>query len=189
MSARAIRRLAAYTAIFALVSGLAPAAAQITVSRGHNLSYSFHVGSAHPLGDLDSLSDANIHVDVDWTYRLGDLTTGKHLNLKLFVGLNQFTAEPFATFPHPRFINLSVNAQLVTAASATGLRGYVEAGPGMYWPKTGSSKAGFNVGLGGQIPVGAVTGPFALEFGLDLHQVQTKPATRFYTVQLGVLFR
>jgi len=32
-------------------------------------------------------------------------------------------------------------------------------------------------------------GPFALEFGLDLHQVQTKPATRFYTVQLGVLFR
>jgi len=165
------------------------ATAQVRPARGRSLSYSFHVGSAHPLGDLDSLSDANIHVDIDWTYRVGDLTTGKHLNVRAFLGLNQFTAEPVVTFPHPRFLNLSLNAQLVTAASATGLRGYIEAGPGIYWPKTGSSRAGFNVGLGGQIPVGAATGPFALEFGLDLHQVQTKPVTRFSTVQLGVLFR
>ena len=175
--------------IAAVIAHVSSMAGQVRPIRGRPLSYSFHVGSAHPLGDLDSLSDANIHVDVDWTYRIGDLTTGKHLNLKLFVGLNQFTAETFASIPHPRFINLSVNAQLVTAASATGLRGYIQAGPGIYWPKTGSSRAGLNLGIGAQVPIGAPTGPFALEFGIDLHQVQTKPVTRFYTVQLGVLFR
>lgn len=167
----------------------APATGQERAVRGRNLSYSFHVGSAHPLKDLDSLADANIHVDVDFTYRLGDLTTGKQLNLKLYVGFNQFTAETFAAIPHPHWTNLSLNAQLVTPASATGLRGYVEAGPGMYWPKSGSSQGGFNVGIGGHVPIGSATGPFALEFGIDFHQVQTKPATRFYTLQLGVLFR
>jgi len=168
----------------AMVAGSSSLAAQ--VSHGRNLSYSFHVGSAHPLGNLDSLSDANIHVDVDWTYRFGDLTPGTLLNAKLFVGLNQFTAETFASIPHPRWINLSLNAQVVTGPTATGLRGYVQGGGGLYWPKAGSSQAGFNVGLGAQIPISA---PFSLEFGLDLHQIQTKPATRFYTVQLGVLFR
>jgi hypothetical protein len=166
-----------------------PATAQERVVRGRNLSYSFHVGSANPLQDLDSIADANIHFDIDFTYRLGDLTTGKQINLKLYLGLNQFTAETFAAIAHPRWINVSLNAQFVTAASATGLRGYVQGGPGIYKPKSGSTEAGVNLGLGLHVPIGSVTGPFALEFGLDLHQIQTKPATRFYTVQLGVLFR
>lgn len=148
------------------------------------LTYSFHVGSAHPLGTLDTLSDANIHVDVDLAYRLK--LAPFHLDLKLTVGLNQFTAESFTGIEHPRWINASANVQVVSAPTATGLRGYVQAGPGVYWPKSGSSEPGFNVGLGAQVPVG---GPFSLEFGLDYHQIQTDDPTRFLTTQLGVLFR
>jgi hypothetical protein len=136
---------------------------------------------------LDSLSDASIHVDVDLSYRFGDRTpTGSALFAKLLVGLNQFSAESFAGIEHPRWINASVNLQAVTAPTGTGLRGYVQAGPGVYWPKSGPSDAGFNLGVGAQVPLGGV---FRLEFGLDYHQIQTKPATRFVTIQLGVLFR
>jgi len=139
------------------------------------------------LGTLDSLSDANIHVDVDLSYRFGDLTSRKqNWNAKLFVGLNQFTAESFAGIAHPRWLNASLNLQLVSGPTATGLRGYLQAGSGVYWPKSGSSEVGFNVGLGAQVPLGV---PFSLEFGIDFHQVQTTNPTRFGTAQLGVLFR
>ncbi|SRR5258705_1178266 len=160
-----------------------PAAAQ---SRQRALTYSFHVGSAHPLGAMDSLNDANVHWDIDFSYRLGDRTPTKgHFNAKLFVALNQFTAEPTVTFPHQRWLNISGNFQWVTNCSITGLQCYLQAGGGIYKPKTGPSKAGVNAGFGFQVPVGT---SFALEFGADLHQIQTKPSIRFYTVQLGVLF-
>jgi len=160
----------------------APAAAQ---ARYGPLTYSFHVGSAHPLGAMDSLNDANIHVDVDFSYRFGDRTPTKgFFNLKLYAGLNQFTAEPFVPFPHQRWTNLSVNLQWVLPPIPSGLRPYLQFGPGVYWPKSGPSKTGFNVGLGAQVPIA----PFALEFGLDVHQISTKPVTRFATVQLGALF-
>ncbi len=167
--------------IVAGVGAATPAAAQASASR---LTYSFHVGSAHPLGTMDSLNDANIHADVDVGYRLNFLPTKGYFNLKLYVGLNQFTAEPFVPTAHPRWVNLSANVQWVFPPTPSGLRPYLQAGPGRYWPKSGPSQNGFNVGLGAQIPIA----PFSLEFGIDIHQIQTKPVTRFATVQLGVLF-
>lgn len=162
----------------------APAAAQ---SRRSSLFYSWHVGSSHPLGTLDSLTDANIHAAIDFGYELGRRTDdARYFNLKLIVGFNQFTAEIPTAIPHPHWTNISANLQLVTAPRPSGLRGYLQAGFGYYIPKSGPSDPGFNVGLGGLIPVGA---PFNVQFGMDIHQIQTKPATRFYTVHLGVLFR
>jgi hypothetical protein len=160
----------------------APAAAQ---ARQGRWTYSFHVGSAHPLGAMDSLNDANIHVDIDFSYRFGDrMPTKGFFNLKLYAALNQFTAEPFVAFAHQRWTNLSVNLQWVLPPIPSGLRPYLQFGPGIYWPKSGPSKTGLNVGIGAQIPIA----PFALEFGIDIHQIQTKPVTRFATMQLGVLF-
>ncbi|HJQ64970.1 MAG TPA: hypothetical protein VJ816_01265 [Gemmatimonadales bacterium] len=152
-------------------------------ARVKRVSSSFHIGSAHPLGILDSLSDANIHVDVDLSYRLQKrLPTGAALYAKLLVGLNQFTAEIATGIEHPRWINASVNLQVV--APGAGPRPYVQAGPGVYWPKSGPAKSGLNIGVGEQVSVGVIR----LEFGLDLHQVQSKPVTRFVTIQLGVLY-
>jgi len=84
-STRRNQFITVFVVAIALIAHVQAAVGQVRPPRGRSLSYSFHVGSAHPLGNLDSLSDANIHVDVDWTYRFGDLTTGKHLNLRLFV--------------------------------------------------------------------------------------------------------
>jgi M6 family metalloprotease-like protein len=144
--------------------------------------YSFHVGSAHPLGDLDSLADANIHVRVDLNYTVTD-----KLSLMFMAGLSQFTAESFTGIDHPRWANLSANIKGVfPAPSGTGLRYYLQTGPGYYIPKAGSNEFGFNLGAGGQIPIGNW---FDLEFGVDYHHILTDDPTRFLTVQLGALFR
>ena len=149
--------------------------------------FSFHVGSAHPLQTLDSLADANIHVHIDWSYEFGrQMDDVRRFNAKLIVGFNQFTAEPFVPVAHPHWTNISANLQVVWTLGGTGLRGYLQAGPGYYLPKSGSADLGFNVGLGLQVPLSA---PFALEFGLDIHQIQTDDPVRFYTTQIGVLFR
>jgi len=170
-------------AVIAATLPLPRAAAQRATS-DRRLTYSFHVGLAHPLGTMDSLNDANVHGDIDFSYRISKTPIKGYFNLKLYGGLNQFTAEPFVTIPHERWINLSLNVQWVLPPTGSGLRPYVEAGPGMYWPKSGPSEKGWNVGAGGQIPVGV----FAIEFGVDIHQIQTKPVRRFVTGQLGVLF-
>lgn len=146
-------------------------------------NYGFHIGSTHPLSDLNKLADANIHMHVDFNYILNH-----RLRLKLIAGLNQFTAESFAGIEHPRWINASVNLQAIFPPTASGLRYYLQAGPGRYWPKSGPSKFGFNLGVGAQIPI---SGPFKLEFGLDFHQIQTieQERNRFFTMHLGARYR
>jgi len=143
-------------------------------------AYSFHIGSAHPLGAFDDTADANIHASVDFSYRWLD-----RVSAKLYFGLNQFTEESSTGMNHQRWMNASANIQFVHP-TPSGLLLYAEAGPGYYWPKSGPSKIGFNVGVGGQIPI---SGPFSMAFGMDYHQIQVKPAIRFFTLQLGVLFK
>jgi hypothetical protein len=175
------------TPLLLLALGWVPSVLLAQEHTAGRLTRSFHVGSANPLGFLDSLSDANIHFDIDLSYRLARRTPSQWaFNAKLLLGLNQFTAEIFTGIRHPRWINASLDLQAVSPPSGTGLRRYVQAGPGVYWPKSGPAKAGFNIGVGEQVPLGGV---FSLEFGLDYHQVQVKPVERFITVQLGVLYR
>ncbi len=140
---------------------------------------SFHVGSTHPLRDLDPPADANIHVRADLSYALTD-----RLRLVLFGGLSQLTAETAAAIEHPRFVNLSLNAQVLFPLPS-GTDFYLQAGPGIYRPKSGGSDAGFNLGLGFQLPIKA---PYRLELGADYHRVPDADAD-FLTLQLGVLFR
>lgn len=147
---------------------------------GSRLLYSFHVGSAHPLGDLNRFADANIYAAVDAGYRLTD-----RVNLQALFGLAQFTAESSAEVDHPRWLHGSLDAQLLFP-TPTGLEAYLRAGPGIYDPKGGANEFGFNLGAGARIPLQA---PFDLEFGIDYHQISDDEDTRFLTVQLGVLFR
>ena len=149
-------------------------------SRGSRFHYSFHVGSAHPLGRLDKVADSNVYVQTDVGYRLLD-----RVDLVGRLGFAQFTEETFTGLDHRNWLHLNLNAQW-SVPTATGLRWYLQAGPGWYHPKTGSNEVGFNMGFGGQIPI---NGPFSLEFGADYHRIQTDGATEFFTLQLGVLFR
>lgn len=139
---------------------------------------SFHVGSTHPLGDLDRPSDADIHVRVDAGYALTD-----RVRLQLMAGLSQLVSEIATGTEHPRWINASLNAQVLFPLPS-GTDFFVQGGPGVYWPKSGGSDAGFNVGLGFQLPIRA---PYRLELGTDYHRISGD--TEFLTLQLGVLFR
>ncbi|MFL6292886.1 MAG: WD40/YVTN/BNR-like repeat-containing protein [Thermoanaerobaculia bacterium] len=144
---------------------------------GTDLLASFHVGSAHPLGGLSDVADANIHIRADLGYSLTD-----RLRLLLAAGFSQFTAETAAGIEHPSFLNASANAQLLFPLP-TGTSFFLQGGPGVYWPKSGSSDLGFNVGLGFQLPI---TTRYRLEIGTDYHSVTGDES--FLTLQLGVLF-
>lgn len=141
---------------------------------------SFHLGSTHPLGSLDHDADANIYVALDAGYQLTE-----RVDLQAILGLAQLTAESASGKAHPRWLHTSFDVR-VLGSTVTGLRPYVRAGVGAYDVKGGSTDAGANVGVGAQLPLG---GPFALEFGADLHQIADDADTRFVTVQLGVQFR
>lgn len=142
--------------------------------------YSFHIGSAHPLGDFDERADANIYVQADLSYRLLD-----HVDLVGRIGLAQFTEDVSADFDNPYWLHSSANL-LRLFPTSTGLSWYVQGGLGWYVPENGSNELGFNLGFGARLPLQA---PFALEIGTDYHNIQTDESTEFFTVQLGVLFR
>jgi hypothetical protein len=154
--------------------GVAPAS-------GRRLAGSFHVGSAHPVSDFDDPVDSNVHFRLDASYPLTD-----RVRLLAMAGYSQFTAETATGLDHPRWINLSLNGQILFP-TPSGLRWFLQGGPGVYWPESGSSEAGFNLGFGAQVPLGS--GPFAIELGADYHNVQADEDQEFVTVQLGVLFR
>lgn len=147
---------------------------------GKHFSYSFHVGATHPISDLNADADANVHVRFDLDYALSDV-----FDAVLFAGLNQFTTESAAGIDHQRWTNLSVNLKRLFPTTS-GLDLYLQGGGGAYWPKSGSADFGFNFGAGAQIPI---SGPFKLDFGMDYHQVQDGVPDRFFTFQLGVIFR
>lgn len=138
---------------------------------------SFHVGSTHPLGDLNKIADANIHVRADLGYRLTD-----RVRLDLQAGFSQLTAESNAGIDHPHFFNLSLDGQLFFPLPS-GNTFFLEAGPGIYWPKGGGSDLGFNLGLGLQLPIST---RHTLELGADYHRISSRE--EFVTVGLGVLF-
>jgi hypothetical protein len=147
-------------------------------SAGRPLRLLFRVGSAHPLGSLDDSADANVALRLGTASDLSSV-----LSLHLTAGLSQFTAETSSALPHPRFIDVSLNARLATPAPS-GLRPYIQAGPGYYWAKSGAgyaSSAGGNLGLGAELPLG---GTFRLELGVDLHLLGSDSA-RFLTATLG----
>jgi hypothetical protein len=150
-------------------------------SSASRLRYSFHVGSAHPLGDLDEAADANVYLQADLGYRLTS-----RLDLAARIGFAQFTEETSTALDNRHWLHASLNAQLLLPPRPSGLRWYLQAGPGWYQPKSGGSDVGFNLGAGARIPL---PGVFELELGADYHHLFDDPDTRFLTFQLGVRFR
>jgi len=155
---------------------LPPGGATLTPGK---LLWSFHVGSAHPLGGTNGTSDANIHVRADAGYALTD-----RIRLLGMLGFSQLTAESSAGIAHPHFLNLSADAQGIFPISAS-TAGFLEGGPGVYWSKGGGGNFGFNLGGGFQF---ALNAPYRLEIGADYHRVPSR-RDQFLTLQFGVLFR
>jgi len=162
-----------------VVDGADPDSSNAGGAGGSQLRYSFHVGSAHPLGSLDDAADANVYLQGDLGFRLND-----RVDLVGRLGFAQFTAETATGIDNPYWVHASLDAQFLFP-TPSGLRWYVQAGPGWYDPKAGSGDLGVNLGFGARIPL---PGAFGLELGADYHYLFDDPKTRFLTVQLGVLF-
>lgn len=143
------------------------------------LLFGLEVGSSHPLRTLDARADANIHLRLQTGFRLTS-----HLRLVAMAGLSQFTEETATAADNIYWLNYSGNLQALVPLP-NGLRLYLQAGGGLYVPKTGFNEGGFNVGLGGQIPVSR---PFLVQFGGDYHRTLGDLPIEFLTAQIGVLF-
>jgi Mg-chelatase subunit ChlD len=147
----------------------------------NRLWYSAHIGSTHPLGKLDSVSDANIYAAFDLTYRLRD-----NLNLKLQAGVMQLTSEISAARPHPRWYHLSANAEFLLPRPGYDWKPYVTAGPGIYRAKNGTTDAGFNIGIGFR---NQAAGNTRFNIGADYHSIGNKNTAQLLTLHVGWLFR
>jgi len=66
-------------------------------------------------------------------------------------------------------------------------RGFVQAGPGVYFPNFGPTKAGFNIGTGLDFNIHP---KLAIELGTDFHFVDPGGINRvFVDPKLGIKFR
>lgn len=170
----------------------------------HKLHFSFHVGATYPLNlgsypenaakpkdpdYLNGLADSNVHLRFNMDYKLSNKWT-----LTAILGFSQFT-DDYETNDQYNTFNISANMKWLLPTSS-GLKWYLTVGPGIYIPKPNmflpyptSTTLGFNIGLGAQIPL---SGPFDLEWGIDLHNInfskKSEPKYWFLTFQLGVLF-
>lgn len=149
-----------------------------TASSKRRLLYSAHVGSSFPLGKLSDISNANINVQADLTYRL----TGT-LNLSLIGGYSQFTAKPTLATENPYWFNASLNLQKVFSSSSA-YKPYIKAGPGLY-SAAGTNAAGANIGIGGLTSIGSSTW---LMLGADVHRIFNDRKSGFLNIDIGIVF-
>ena len=140
------------------------------------LWYSFHVGVNSFLGALKKEYDPGPSLTVDAEYAFTDNTS-----LVAMWGLHVFPHDPNTFY----YTNFSLDAKRYF--SLVGLRLYAQAGPGIYWPKSGSSALGANVGTGLSF---AVLPNLKIEFGPDVHWVGASGRRGYFIdAKLGVVFR
>lgn len=163
-----------------IIDGLDPDNKVGAVDNQRRWWISAHAGSAHPLSALDEVSDANIHAHADLTYRLRD-----NLNLKLMLGISQFTAESSAGLQHPRFWHANANVQLILPRPLN-MKPYLQAGPGVYRDKSNVDTFGWNAGIG---CITRINPELYLSAGLDYHDPRDDARSRFLAAHLGMLFR
>ncbi len=148
---------------------------------GPPYQYLLRIGSSHPQGPLNAAHDANIALQAGALWQLRN-----RLNLLLWAGHFQFTAEPSAAPRNVYFFNLAANLR-VNGTLPSSVRPFVQFGPGYYRAKTGTygNSAGGNLGAGIEAPI---TGTTHIELGVDYH-ILSRKALRFIAVTLGVAFR
>jgi opacity protein-like surface antigen len=81
----------------------------------------------------------------------------------------------------------NISANLKYEFTTSPLRPYANGGPGIYIPESGSTKPGFNVGLGLDY---SLTSDWIIELGADYHHVFTSGSdTQFFVPHVGLIYR
>jgi M6 family metalloprotease-like protein len=139
---------------------------------------SFHLGMNFPLGSFNTTYDPGPSLAVNAEFPLT-----KSFSLVGYTGFHYFHGD--RDNENFYFTNLSVNARQYFPVS--NFRGYVEAGLGIYFPKSGSSKFGMNLGTGFSFPINS---NLKFEVGPDIHFVNHGGPTRvFVDARMGIAFK
>lgn len=142
-------------------------------------SASLHGGLTFPITDLGSRYNSSYMVALDLDYHFSS-----KFSAVVLLGFNHFKAAS-ALISDFHWWNLSAN--LKWEFSTNPLRPYVNGGIGLYIPKTGATKPGFNIGVG----MDRTLNPnLVLEVGMDYHHILTNyEDPEFYTAHAGVIWR
>lgn len=159
------------TGMFLVFGGASPGFADWEVS--------MHGGYTIPRTVININYDNSYMFGIDFGYNFS-----KHLSAFGFVGFNHFKAKP--TYPNDtHWINCSANLKWENGNRP--LAWYVNGGVGMYFPKSGPAKPGFNAGIGIDRWFGS---HLAVELGMDYHHIITKyKDPEFFTLHVGLLYR
>jgi hypothetical protein len=143
----------------------------------HRRGLSAHIGLTIPHGTLNTFYNSALSLAGDLEYRLTP-----SLSAEAIVGFNRFKSNLFDPI---YWWNISGNLKLYLPGATT--RWFINGGPGVYIPETGSAKFGFNAGGG----VSAELIPaLLLEASYNFHTIFTQVSnTYFSTVWFGVKIR
>lgn len=143
-----------------------------------NLWLSFHLGMNFPLSSFNQTHGPGPGITLNAEYPFKE-----SLSAVGYLGFHYFHGD--GGNPNFHYTNVSLNLKQYFPVSS--FRGYVEAGPGVYFPKFGPTKFGLNVGTGFSF---AIQPGFKFELGPDFHFVDPGGSQRvFVDARMGVAFR
>lgn len=142
-------------------------------------SVSILAGMTIPTGTFNNKYDSGYSIGLDVDYHFTPLFSAVGI-----LGHNYFDSGSPAV-SETYWWNISANLKREFTTSP--LRPYVNGGPGIYIPKSGSTRLGFNVGLGLDY---ALTSDWTVELGGDYHYIFTSGSdTKFFVTHIGLIYR
>ncbi|MCX6579001.1 MAG: C25 family cysteine peptidase [Candidatus Aminicenantes bacterium] len=148
----------------------------------HKFNLSLHAGFTLPIKNLSRIFKGSYMFAADMGYHFSPQFSAVAL-----VGFNHFRLKPgYAPIGNTYWWNLSANLKL--ELSTTRLRPYVNGGFGMYIPKIGPAKPGYNVGAGFDKTLNPPN--LVFELGANYHHILAKEVDpQFYTFHAGFIFK
>ena len=142
-------------------------------------SLSLHIGEAFPQGDLDPPYDEGPSVVFDAGYRVN-----RNFSLVGLLGYHHFDAA-VAGLSDIDLWSLSIDLRWEPLTGK--VRPYLQAGPGVYFPESGSSEAGYNLGVGMSFELNPA---WDLEVGINYHAAPGfVPDVEFFQPLVGLIYR
>lgn len=142
-------------------------------------SLSIHSGSTTPVGHFNNTYDPAYSIGLDFDYHFSSRFS--LVGLLLYNHFNAGASSASDTY----WSNISANFKYEFVQRVP--HPFINGGPGIYIPKNGSTKAGYNIGLGVNIPL---TLNLILELGADYHHVFITGNEVDFSVQhIGLIYK
>ncbi len=140
---------------------------------------SLHLGNTIPTGTLNNNYDSSYSIALDVDYHFT-----QQFSVVGIVGYNHFDSSS-SSIEDTYWWNISANLKYEFTTNP--LRPYVNGGPGVYTPEHGSTRLGFNAGLGLDYSLNT---SWTMELGGDYHHIFTSGSdTKFFVPHIGLIYR